>query len=119
MSTRDRAAKVLADEYAAKQSLLDDDLCMEEDRWSSFDNHGSCFDDRSDSNLPEPAEQSNDDEADAAFMRQFLPHIDPDADDPFDPSKFDEERMKYVKPTQTFSGDLPVYLLAHSSPCRM
>ena len=45
-------------------------------------------------------------------MRQFLPHIDPDADDPFGPSKFDEERMKYVKPTKTFSSPLHVYLLA-------
>ena len=55
MSTRDRAAKVLADEYAAKQSLFDDNLCMEEDRSSSFDSHGSYFDERSDSNLPKSA----------------------------------------------------------------
>ena len=111
ISTRDRAAKVLADKYAAKQSLLDDNFCMEEDRWSSFDNHGSYFDNRSVSNLPKPADQSNDDETDAAFMRQFLPHIDPNADDPFDPSKFDKERMEYVKPRTTFSGALPHNLL--------
>ena len=92
---------------------------MAADPWISFDNPGSALFDKSDSDLPGPAEvlpesaeQSNDDEADAAFMRQFLPHIERDADDPFDPSKFDKERMKYVKPTQTFSGDLPVYLLA-------
>ena len=71
-----------------------------------------CSENRSDSDLPEPAEQSNDDKADAAFMRQFLPHIDPDADDPFDPSKFYQERMEHVKPTTTFYGPLPVNLLA-------
>ena len=40
MSMRDCAAKVLADKYAAKQSLFGDDPCMEEDSWSSFDNRG-------------------------------------------------------------------------------
>ena len=91
---------------------------MAADPWISFDNPGSALFDKSDSDLPGPAEvlpksaeQSNDDEADAAFMRQFLPHIDPNADNPFDPSKFDEDLMRYVKLTQTFSRDLPLYLL--------
>ena len=54
---RDRAAKVLADEYADKKSLLDDEFCMEEDRLSSYDHDGSYFENRSVSNLPELAEQ--------------------------------------------------------------
>ena len=69
-------------------------MALEEHCLSSYDPNAFHFDNRSDSNQPKPVEQFNDDEADAAFMRQFLPHIDPNAVDPFDPSKFDEERME-------------------------
>ena len=85
---------------------------MDEDPSSSLADHVYPYDERFDSDLAESAKQSNNDETDAAFMRPFLPHLDPDTDDPFDPLKFDKKKMKYVKPQQMVSGVLPVNLLA-------
>ena len=92
---------------------------MEEDSWNSLDDHGYSFNDISDSVSADSAEpfnaneaDSNTDEVNAAVMGQLLPHIDPDADNLFHPSKFYKNKMKYVKPQQTYSGVLPVNLLA-------
>ena len=52
--------------------------------------------------------------SDAAFMQQFASFIDPDVDDPFSPSLFDEEFMQYVHvhPRKEFSGAFHPSLLA-------
>ena len=57
-----------------------------------------------------PIDFSPDDPAfsdDQAFLRQFLPMIDPDATDPFDPESFDESSLKYLSPRKRFFGKLP------------
>ena len=35
---------------------------------------------------------------DRDFIEDFIQHIDPDANDPFDPRSFDESKMKFVEP---------------------
>ena len=50
--------------------------------------------------------------ADTAFMQQFASFIDPDVDDPFCPSLFDEESMQFVHPRKEFYGALHPSLLA-------
>ena len=56
--------------------------------------------------------QVNEPDADFAFMQQFAPFIDPDAEDPFAPSKFCDEYMTYVPPRSKFTGTLPTSLIA-------
>ena len=59
-----------------------------------------------------PADNANEDEADAAFMQQVLPFIDPDAADSFDPSRFSEDTMKYVHHKARYTDVLLDHLLA-------
>ena len=47
---------------------------------------------------PGPNDHIGEPQADAAFMCQFAPFIDPDAHDPFSPSNFSEKFMRYERP---------------------
>jgi hypothetical protein len=84
-----------------------------DDTWSMFDDSSYDHHDwpASSVHAPPPAENVNKDEADVAFMQQFLPFIDPDAADPFDPSRFSEDTMKYVHPKAQYTDVLPDHLL--------
>jgi hypothetical protein len=86
----------------------------DDDMWSMFDDSSYDHHDSSASSAqaPPPADNVNEDEADAAFMQQFLPFIDPDAANPFDPSRFSEDTMKYVHPKARYTDVLPDHLLA-------
>ena len=59
-----------------------------------------------------PTKNANEDNADAAFIQQCLPSIDPDVTDPFDSSQFSEETLQYVHPKARYTGVLPAYILA-------
>ena len=62
--------------------------------------------------LPDSTAQANESDADFAFMQQFDPFIDPDAEDPFAPSKFCDECLTHVPPPSKFTGTLPTSLIA-------
>ena len=59
---------------------------------------------------PSPAPPAED--TDAEFMQRYLPYIDPDANDFFCPSNFDEGKMQFVEPLPPFREKLSRHLLA-------
>ena len=62
--------------------------------------------------LPDSTAQVNKSDADFAFMQQFAPFIDPDADDPLAPSKCSDEYLTHVPPPSKFTGTLSTSLIA-------
>ena len=61
---------------------------------------------------PDSQAEVGEEDPDLAFIQQFAPFIDPDAEDPFAPSNFHDEYMTHVHPPSRFTGTLPTYLLA-------
>jgi hypothetical protein len=45
---------------------------------------------------PTPTKNLNDNEANVAFMQHFIPFIDPDTANLFDPSQCPENTLKYI-----------------------
>ena len=45
-------------------------------------------------------------------MQHYLPFIDPDAADPFDPSKFSKDTIKYIHLQAKYTDVLPEHVLA-------
>ena len=85
-----------------------------DDMWDMFDNRSYTHHSWSVSSAQAspPTENTNEDKANATFMQQCLPVIDPDAADPFDLCQFYEDTMKYVHPKTRYTDVLPEYIPA-------
>ena len=102
--------------YDSLQHDNDDDKMWSMFNNSSYDHHDSSA---SSAWAPPPVYNANKDEADAALMQQALPFTDPDTGNPFDPSWFSENTMKYAHPKTRYTDVLPNHLLAQIDDFRI